>query len=78
MTVNAQTTKAMKPRHLNPLYWLNRFIQINREIAVAIPPFTGDDIESVRKFREHLKEGSPIWTSFSTGSVSSITSGPSD
>jgi hypothetical protein len=47
----------MKPRHLNPWYWLNRFIQINREIAAAIPPITGDDLESLRKFSEHLKRG---------------------
>ena len=44
----------MKPRYLNPLYWLTRFIQINREIAASIPPITQEDLESLRKFREHL------------------------
>ena len=44
----------MKLRHLNPFYWLMRFIQINREVAAAIPPISEDDLESLRKFSEHL------------------------
>jgi hypothetical protein len=46
----------MKPRYLNPFYWLMRFIQINREIAAAIPAITEDDLESLRKFSEHLNK----------------------
>ena len=46
--------RAMKPRYFNPFYWLMRFIQINREIAAAIPPITEDDLESLRKFSEQL------------------------
>jgi len=30
------------------------FIQINRGIAAAIPPITEEDVESLRKFSEHL------------------------
>ena len=44
----------MKLRQLNPFYWLMRFIQINRDVAAAIPPITEDDLESMRKFSEHL------------------------
>jgi hypothetical protein len=44
----------MKPRCLNPPYWLTRFIQINRKIAAAIPAVTHDDIKSLRNFSEHL------------------------
>jgi hypothetical protein len=44
----------MKPRYFNPFYWVTRFIQINREIAAAIPPITQEDLESLRKFSEHL------------------------
>jgi hypothetical protein len=44
----------MKPRYLNPLHWLTRFIQINREIAAAIPPIIDEDIKSLRNFSEHL------------------------
>ena len=47
-------SRAMKLRHLNPFYWLMRFIQLNREVAAAIPPITEDDLESVRKFKQHL------------------------
>jgi len=46
----------MKPKYLNPFYWLMRFIQINREIAAAIPAVTEDDLESLRKFSEHLNK----------------------
>jgi hypothetical protein len=44
----------MKPRHLNPFYWLAHFIRINREIAAAIRPSTEEDVESLRKFSDHL------------------------
>jgi hypothetical protein len=49
-----RTFRAMKPKYLSPFYWLNRFIQLNREISAAIPPITEDDIKSLRKFSEHL------------------------
>jgi len=31
-----------------------RSIQINREIAAAIPPITDEDVKSLRNFSEHL------------------------
>ena len=34
--------------------WLTRCIQINREIAAAIPPITDEDVKSLRNFSEHL------------------------
>jgi len=46
----------MKPRYLNPFYWLMGFTQINREIATAIPAITKDDIQSLRKFSEYLNK----------------------
>jgi hypothetical protein len=36
------------------LYWLTRFIEINRKIAAATPAITEEDIKSLRKFSEHL------------------------
>ena len=44
----------MRPIYLNPLYWLTRFIEINRKIAAATPAITEEDIKSLRKFSEHL------------------------
>jgi hypothetical protein len=36
------------------LYWLTRFIQINRKIAAALPAITDEDIKSLWKLSEHL------------------------
>ena len=44
----------MRPRYLNPLYWLTRFMQINRKIAAALPAITDEDIKSLWKLSEHL------------------------
>jgi hypothetical protein len=62
MTVRAPCYSQLRARYpeinmtyLNPFYWLKRFIQINREIAAAIPAITEDDLESLRKFSDHLQ-----------------------